>query len=81
MDKLLQLLTTSIIFLIVIYGADSRMVTSLDSIQLYANPEYLISNMTIRYLDKSHFKYFVDFDDDVLKEIPEFWVSLLYYQP
>lgn len=70
------LLAPTIAILFTINLVEGRIITSLDSIQLVTDAEYVISNATIRYFGKSHFKYVVDSDQTILRDIPDFWVSV-----
>lgn len=67
---------STIQFIISFVSIDARLVTSLDDMALVTNPEYLISNWTIHYLEKSHYKYFIDMIHNVMQKISDYWVSI-----
>lgn len=67
------------IFILRAFNVHSRIITTLEEIRLETDPKYVVSNASIEYLGKSHEKYIIALDHNILQDIPNYWVRFLCF--
>lgn len=78
MEKI-YLIALSLLYTSYLSLNQGKIITSLDEINLWTKPEYMISNFSITYTDNDHFKYVVGYDHNVIQHIPQFWVKVFRF--